>query len=1356
MRRTKLFLILVIILLVVNATFFLSWYGLGLRDRFREFVSSELGKVLKGKVSIAELHFSDRQLFAEGIVYAASDSTVSVKIARFRAQYNLLRFAFGGFKVKRLVTEADIYQPVVSYNYHYKPKVPKPKKPLILPDLAGYFNSLRVIDGAVSAEVKIPVKIIQAGELNIRQELHKINLTAITRDATNIKLNAQSGIQGALKAEGILKKGRIVSVDAEITRLNPQSVSHPDLQNVSSEISLVTWLSQDSLGAALKYEAKAQLWSTKALFAQDYPVSIPYLWVETDGHNLGAQLSRSTMGNGYASAEVDISELGPRMKFNKALAEVGIDLKMIDPRLSGFVRCSLNARGTLKDPQGSLTLNSDLLSYQKYSLADLAASGEFKDGALQFEIPGIRYINQSVNLKGSFSPALLALDTHLETHPLRQGNIPYLLNAELDIHAELPTKYPMVDAKVHRLELSTGKMNLKGIEGGIKLLPGTTENSYYVDASLSGGEGFKINLIGDILDRNLLLDAEFKSLYPAAVYALPQLKKFDPELSGKVEAILQADKLVTHTQLDVTLHDFLPYSSRLDLVGNFDLNSQEGAIHLQSTQGRLNDQDLDFSLAASLKDRQLQISGLHINDLLSLSGRIDLLNPKDLDFSLAAWNLSYQDIIRFYPAWDINLPEFNGLTLFADYNQNQSKLFNASLSLNNVDLLAITPVGMDLQISGPLTGMAVSGVIDNVREKILELSGTARVSPQSDLQLTAKFKDLSIEQIVLNSPLAGVISGSAGFSLKDLLHKKPQLEVAADLKAHDLQTEKLKIDRLIVKAKQNATLLQVDSLYAYSSQLLELAGSGAIDYNAITREFFEGNNRLNLKAEGQLFAWLKDVTPYILESHGNSSLTCSIGVLEDQFLISGGALDISDGFLRLKDQSEPLTNINIKGTFDKNRIIIERGQVQMGEGKLLFNNIFEADNSDHFMLGFMDLGILRALIEEPGILASIPLFTPPKTLTNIVLKGKNSRYAMIKGPFDQMKISAEVILSNASALFPPNTDNLLKLANSVREATIKHNDNYAAPLPFTLDVLITLGDNVRYTTYPAKLNIQPGGYLLLLYDGLNFTVQEAYFSSERGTVDIFGTVFQVDKVDITMVDSQDVLNVDGVFYKRAPDGTMITLKAVTLADPSKSFMDRLKFSLTSDNPDDRTISQILSRLRYTGSNETSKETQNGALQDEALTLISGNLDASLYSPFLSPVETYVRRKLRLDNFSISAGFLQNLYTQYSNDPSQLANYTDMKQLTTDIAQFSSSILLNNLSVSASKYLGRRMFWDYQLELQEATDLQKRTRIMVSHETSLRFMLPKKYRLGYTLKYTPQENKLSHEIMLQRSFRFWGL
>jgi hypothetical protein len=161
------------------------------------------------------------------------------------------------------------------------------------------------------------------------------------------------------------------------------------------------------------------------------------------------------------------------------------------------------------------------------------------------------------------------------------------------------------------------------------------------------------------------------------------------------------------------------------------------------------------------------------------------------------------------------------------------------------------------------------------------------------------------------------------------------------------------------------------------------------------------------------------------------------------------------------------------------------------------------------------------------------------------------------------------------------------------------------------------------------------------------------------------------------------------------------------------------------------------------------------LQDEALGLIGGNLNSTVLTPFFYPVENWIRRTLKLDGFSINAGFIQNIFSEYSSNPSGLADMADLSNLSSDITQFSSSILLNNLSVSLSKYVGYRMFVDYEFGLQEATDLQQKTRILVSHDTSLRLVLPRQYRLGYTLNYRPEEQELTHELMLQKSWRFWG-
>jgi len=1354
MPRSKKFLIFVLILLLINTGFFLAWYAFGLNNLFKNSVAKYIGQLTKGKVTIEELHFSDRQLLAKGVNYTSADSSLAISINRLSARYNLTRYLLSGFKTNKLVNDIEIYKPVVHYSYQYKPQPPKAKKPLVLPNFAKYFKHLQLNNGAAVLSFNIPVKITQEGNLTISESLSNINLEADNKSTTNATINALTSNGGKISAKGLLDKGRIVSVDGEISAYKPLFVSHPDLQNLHTEISLVGSLKQDSLAAPLKYNAEAQIWGTETLFANNYPVLIPYLWVKTDGNNLKLSLSKSNVGSSDLAAEVAISNLRHKIKFERVDISADVDLAMIQKDLKGMVNANIIGEGTIDKPELELSLVSEQAAYQNYTFNKFNFSGTYQNDLLDFIIPELIFGNQIINLTGSFNPLNMILDANLETKPINKKAQPYLATAKLDLYAELWGKYPYVDATIHQLDFAYELANIENVSGKIKLLPLPDVNDLYLDANLSSSNGFNIEVIGDVLDRNLLVDAKFDDLSIAELYAQPTLVNLNPGLKGELKAIITGDNIVVQTLTGLTLDNPVPIDLTLDALGTINYKMKDASIYVSGTEGIVNNQPLNFELAAMLKDNIVTLQGLKVNDLINVSGAINLANYADMNIGLNINNLNYLDVVRYYPKLDVNLPEFNGLNVFLEYNRDNLQRLRANVFLSDIDLLAVTPFSLELGMEGPLNNILVFSTIKNKEQNIVDMTGYVSLTPELNVNLDAAFKDLHIQDVLINSPIYGIIDGISGITWHKVKEQKPELELRADLISRDIVLGNYTIDKAIIKGKQTPRKMIVDSLFVKSTGLFELSGSGAINYNALYNEFFEGPEHLNLRAQGELFTWLNGLTPYIQEAKGSSSLSASIGTTEEQFMVSTGKINISGGYIQIKDQTEPCSNINIRGGFDKNRVVIDYGQIQMGEGKLVFNNIFEVDNSDHIMLGFLDLGILRLMVEEPGIMINVPKYTTPRSLTKVILKGNNSRYATIKGPFDQMKISGEVIASNTNVLYPPDTENLLTLATSMR-GTNKKSSSEPSPLPFTLDVKLIAGENVKYVTYPAKLRVVPGGYLHLMYDGLSFIAEEASFSSEQGTVDIFGTIFQVDKVNLTLVDSQNLLGLEGIFFKRAPDGSMITLTAVTSNDLTKPFMERLQLNLASDNPEDKTISQILARLRYSGS-ETPDQKQGDILQDEALTLISGNLDASLFTPILSPVENYIRRTLHLDSFTINAGFLQNLYTEYSSNPKQFAEYTDMNELSSDIAKFSSSILLNNLSISMSKYLGSSLFLDYMLTLQEATNLQKRTRILVSNEVSIRLILPDNYRVSYTLKNEAQEKKTSHEIMLSRSYRFWGL
>jgi len=125
----------------------------------------------------------------------------------------------------------------------------------------------------------------------------------------------------------------------------------------------------------------------------------------------------------------------------------------------------------------------------------------------------------------------------------------------------------------------------------------------------------------------------------------------------------------------------------------------------------------------------------------------------------------------------------------------------------------------------------------------------------------------------------------------------------------------------------------------------------------------------------------------------------------------------------------------------------------------------------------------------------------------------------------------------------------------------------------------------------------------------------------------------------------------------------------------------------------------------------------------------------------------------LDNFTINTGFVQNLFVEFGSNNGQRTTFSDSQNLNADILQFSSAVLLNNLSVSMGKYLASRVFLDYEIHLQETTDLAKKTKLDLYHNASVRFNLPWRLKFVYTFSIRPVHEANSHEVMLQRSFRF---
>ncbi len=229
MKRSRLFLILVLILLVINTLFFVLWYGFDGKGKVQHLIEKEAGKALKGDFKIDSFAINDRQAFAENITFKSDDGNLSFTVDNARVRFNLFKFIFSGFRINHILNEVTITKPTVRLVIPPSVKEKKPPKKIDIPDLRRYFNDLSIKDGSLDLDLGFMLSLGEDGVLNCREKLSGIQISVNNHRRSNIKLEATPANGGTIVLSGYLDKGRLGNATASINSYKPLYVGHPML-----------------------------------------------------------------------------------------------------------------------------------------------------------------------------------------------------------------------------------------------------------------------------------------------------------------------------------------------------------------------------------------------------------------------------------------------------------------------------------------------------------------------------------------------------------------------------------------------------------------------------------------------------------------------------------------------------------------------------------------------------------------------------------------------------------------------------------------------------------------------------------------------------------------------------------------------------------------------------------------------------------------------------------------------------------------------------------------------------------------------------------------------------------------------
>jgi hypothetical protein len=393
----------------------------------------------------------------------------------------------------------------------------------------------------------------------------------------------------------------------------------------------------------------------------------------------------------------------------------------------------------------------------------------------------------------------------------------------------------------------------------------------------------------------------------------------------------------------------------------------------------------------------------------------------------------------------------------------------------------------------------------------------------------------------------------------------------------------------------------------------------------------------------------------------------------------------------------------------------------------------------------LNFGKLLIHTDENGVLFHMPKYMPGNSVAKTVIKGRNSEYFLVTGPFDDMNIIGDFFISNGKGIYPSGTENLFKFISKMTEEKKK----IVYDLPFSLDLMLHFEENTHYVTYPLDLLVNEGSYLQVKFDYEKFLVEEASFISEEGSIDIFGTQMKADYVTVKVNPFEKRVRISGIFYQNAADGTLITLEISNMNITNGISGSNLQFDLKSDNPNDSRM-DILALLRYgRRQEEISPSQKKTLLQDEVIQIAGLGIESAVLDPLISPVENWFRQFLRLDFFHLQTDLIQNIFSRYSSDNTDYVIDEEGERHSPSTVH----LLLDDLSIGMGKYLSRKLFFDYAFSFQRSQDMAVETEMGSYHHLSLRYDLPYNFKVAIKYHILPFDEIDTQEIMLERSFRF---
>ena len=1287
----------------------------------QEKITTYLSDLLEAQVTMEYFSFNDQQIEVSNVNIRTVDDQFVISVKKIYIKYHLLKLLFSRLKDFHAIENIRIFEPEVTIKIENKKKKSQNKKP-DLEVISKYFKKLEINDGRLVFTYKHKL-------LSFTDHYKNIQIKVKNERNTHFEIETECNNSGAITANGLIKNNQIRKTTINVDNYQPEMLDIFLFKNFNSTVNAQLKIERDVV------EISGEVIDT-SLKIVDKVASSPLIYVSGNLDTLQFYSDEMYFDENFVTGNGSITNLLNHGKINVLFHSDSIALERFYHRLHGFAIADFKISGKLTNPSLSGTAKCEELIVENQKIRDIQLQANFIHRAIKLDLKQAYWYNNLCFGEGTYFYSN-KFDYDLYCNNLRW----YYQNFSTECEAYAKISYDdgfYIDIEGKNANILHPNFKLQDLTCKASLKKKEYEVNFLHDEDKVTGQ-----IKGNFSDGSYKSFLRFKRFNLAESFASYSL----PYLSGNIDLTSSMDEKDLSASLRLFDKAFGKLDGRFEIDFHQNTPNDKSYLTIGTHHAKFNYEDFTFTLDSSGTADSLTIKTCKINDEIDLDGWMRWKPSFDFGIFIKGKNVTLQDYLPYVMSNYTSQQITGKATFLCEYDSRNDGDLAAVLELNRFRFGQMKPLHAELQLYGSKKYLTIHQMgIFSENIPLIDMQSEIILQPSLKVKSIGVIKDIKLQEIFPEKKIGGRINGNINYFHTDGTNILDLELLATDCKINNLKADTLQLICSQKDKQFDLVLCDIKKRSDYS-----FSASGSIGYNFLNEKMFPDSNSINLTFQGDLLELISGYFSSIQEAKSECSVMLNVQASENGLSFQEGSFNLEHANLKLTDQVETIDRIHMKLDIKNNILDLKKCEFRMGEGRFHLKNSIGYDQED-FKLGNLNLGKFYARTNHRGLLLHIPGYIPNNSVVQTVIKGRYDDDFLISGPFDDMKFIGDVDFSNGGVIYPPNTENVLKLFGTIteeKELTVSEPASY----PFSLDIMLRVQENFRYVTYPTNLLVEPGSFLHLLYQDDTFTIPKAMFTSKEGRADLLGTQFDVESVQVQINQLLDGVLIDGVLSKQAADGTLITMEVFRNRDEDENNESMLQFRLASDDPNDGTL-DILSKLRYNRTmDEISDEEKKTLLQDEVIQLAGLGLESAIFDPLIHPIENQIRRLLRLDLFHVQTGIIKNFFNRYYYEKDDEQNFLIEEELD-NITKFGSDMFLNNLSITMGKYVNRKLFFSYETQFQKPEEVAIGSDLGIYNNFTLRYHLSKQLKLSLRYKLQPFGLENSYELALERTWRFW--